>query len=325
EKNDQYEKLQTKLQQRETTIKSLESKANANKEALSNWSEDKLKAEKETLKLPAKITELQTKLAEALKKGDQLKDSLTNERDKRIAEIEEQLSCKEHENKLLKDELTRQKDRAEATSCLPFGSSSDIETIRLPGVDPFLVPCDSKFAGNGWTVIQRRVDDSVSFDRNWEEYKNGFGDLRGNFWLGLEKLHLMTKLRPHELYIQLEDFNNETRYARYTNFTIGNEAQSYELISVGNYTGNAGDALDSGDRRGAAKNMKFSTPERDNDKSHMNCAAFYASGWWFNNCHACNLNGGYVNTRTDKDNPNGIEWRTWHLKPLKFVQMMIRP
>ncbi|ALC38307.1 maker409 [Drosophila busckii] len=171
EKNDQFEKLQ----QQEAKIKSLESKANANKEALSNCSEDKLKAEKKTLKLQTKITELQKKLAEqkeALKKSDKLKDSLMNEKDKHIAQIEEQMNCMEHENKLLKDELTKQKDRAEATSCLPFGNSSDIQTLHLPGVNAFQVPCDSKFAGNGWVVIQRRVDGSVNFNQTLEEYRN---------------------------------------------------------------------------------------------------------------------------------------------------------
>ena len=33
-------------------------------------------------------------------------------------------------------------------------------------------------------VIQRRIDDSVDFDRNWTEYQRGFGQLDGNFWLG---------------------------------------------------------------------------------------------------------------------------------------------
>ncbi|ALC40383.1 maker624 [Drosophila busckii] len=162
-------------------------------------------------------------------------------------------------------------------SCVPFGD--DIQTIRVPGTDAFQVPCDSKFAGEGWTVIQRRVDGSVNFNRTWEEYRNGFGDLRGEFWLGLERLHLMTKFRPHELYIQLEDFKNETRYARYNNFSVGNEAQSYELLSLGDFTGNAGNALEYGDWG------KFSTPERDNDNyTYVNCAANYASGWWFNQC-----------------------------------------
>ncbi|ALC39836.1 maker532 [Drosophila busckii] len=199
--------------------------------------EARVEAQKETLKkneqLLAKVNELQTKVKVQqgdLKKSEELKNSLLSEKDKRIADLKEQINNM-NKDKQFEDKLIQFVDRAEVTGCVPYGN--DIQTIRVPGAEAFQVSCDSKFAGNGWTVIQRKVDGSVNFTRTWDEYKNGFGDLRANFWLGLEKLHLMTKFRPHELYIQLEDFKNETRYARYTNFTIGSEAQYYELISSG--------------------------------------------------------------------------------------------
>ncbi|ALC39860.1 maker546 [Drosophila busckii] len=279
---------------------------------------------------------IQKELVECEAKIESMKSTIKNLQANRgsgnTAEELEKLQAKirEQETTITTLQATQDKDKsmadpAEATSCLAFGNSSDIQTIRVPGAEAFQVSCDSRFAGAGWTVIQRRVDDSVDFNRNWEEYKNGFGDLRGNFWLGLERLHLMTKFRPHELYIQMEDFKNDTRYARYTNFTIGSEAQSYELLGVGEYDGNAGNALDGGDGY-SAKNMKFSTPERDNDKyDYFNCASAFASGWWWNDCFWCNPNGVYVNTETDEYNFLSIKWDAWQKEPMKFVHMMIRP
>ncbi|CAA9995577.1 unnamed protein product, partial [Nesidiocoris tenuis] len=45
-----------------------------------------------------------------------------------------------------------------------------LEMVQLGG-QPRLVSCD-----DGWTVVQKRKDGSVQFNRAWEEYANGFGD-----------------------------------------------------------------------------------------------------------------------------------------------------
>ena len=34
-------------------------------------------------------------------------------------------------------------------------------------------------------IIQRRTDGSENFYRTWNEYRDGFGDLSNEFWLGM--------------------------------------------------------------------------------------------------------------------------------------------
>ncbi|XP_062576259.1 microfibril-associated glycoprotein 4-like, partial [Saccostrea cucullata] len=48
---------------------------------------------------------------------------------------------------------------------------------------PINVYCDLTTMGGGWTAIQKRVDGSVSFDRNWTDYKNGVGSPEQNVWI----------------------------------------------------------------------------------------------------------------------------------------------
>ena len=78
-------------------------------------------------------------------------------------------------------------------------------------------------------VFQRRVDGSVDFYRSWLDYKNGFGVLSGEFWLGNENIHALTSSGENVLRIDLKDFEGETRYAAYTGFSIDNETTYYTL------------------------------------------------------------------------------------------------
>ncbi|CAB4000720.1 Hypothetical predicted protein, partial [Paramuricea clavata] len=68
-----------------------------------------------------------------------------------------------------------------------------VYTIDPDGQGDFQVRCDmTSTPGKGWTIFQRRVDGSVDFYRNWTEYKNGFGKLTDEFWLGLDKIHRLS-------------------------------------------------------------------------------------------------------------------------------------
>uniref|UniRef100_A0A182FQ98 Fibrinogen C-terminal domain-containing protein n=1 Tax=Anopheles albimanus TaxID=7167 RepID=A0A182FQ98_ANOAL len=52
--------------------------------------------------------------------------------------------------------------------------------------DRFLAYCEQDFLGGGWLVMQSRYDGTVDFLRNWTEYRNGFGDVEAEHWLGLD-------------------------------------------------------------------------------------------------------------------------------------------
>ena len=115
-------------------------------------------------------------------------------------------------------------------------TSSGVYTIDPDGSGAFDVFCDQTTAGGGWTVFQKRIDGSVDFYRGWADYKKGFGNLSGEFWLGLDKIHRLTNSDTFKLRVDLEDWEGETRFAEYDTFSIGDEASKYRL-SLGSYSG----------------------------------------------------------------------------------------
>ena len=46
-------------------------------------------------------------------------------------------------------------------------------------------------------VFQRRYDGSVNFDRPWRDYKSGFGNFNGEFWLGKPQPAVLLKPVHH--------------------------------------------------------------------------------------------------------------------------------
>ena len=96
--------------------------------------------------------------------------------------------------------------------------------------------CDQTTAGGGWTVFQKRLDGSIDFYRGWADYKRGFGNLNGEFWLGLDKIHRLTKTTKNRLRVDLEDTAGKTAYAEYDMFAVTSERTKYQL-SLGTYSG----------------------------------------------------------------------------------------
>ena len=177
--------------------------------------------------------------------------------------------------------------------------------------------------GGGWTVFQRRKDGSVDFNREWNDYERGFGNLSGNYWLGLASLHQLLQLNEaNELRIDLKDYSGNSAYAKYSSFNVGDSRSKYTL-NVSGYSGTAGDAIAaSGDPYENANGMKFSTKDKDNDKWRSDtCAGILKGGWWFNGCNHCFLNGLYLSG----SGQNRIHWKTWKgWSSLAFSEMKFR-
>nr|XP_033782491.1 fibroleukin-like [Geotrypetes seraphini] len=176
---------------------------------------------------------------------------------------------------------------------------------------PFEAYCDMATDEGGWTVFQRRQDGSVDFNRTWQEYKQGFGSLQGEHWLGNERLHGLTRLGQHSLRIELEDWYGVKRHAIYKKFKVASEQHKYRLIAR-EYQGNAGNAL-SYSQNYNHDHKYFSTFDSDNDNYPVgNCGAYYGAGWWFDSCLAANLNGRY-HRGLYSGVTSGIYWGTWYI------------
>ncbi|CAB4014486.1 Hypothetical predicted protein [Paramuricea clavata] len=152
-------------------------------------------------------------------------------------------------------------------SCASFYESGEREDgvylIDPDGFGTFKVWCDMQ-DGGGWTLFQRRQDGSVDFYRGWSDYKVGFGNLTGEFWLGLDKIHRLTTSSTQSiLRIDMWDFAGTHAYAEYKNFCAASESDSYKL-NIGNFSGNAGDSFIN------LNGMMFTTNDRDNDPNRGN-------------------------------------------------------
>lgn len=155
-----------------------------------------------------------------------------------------------------------------------------IVSLKPPGGPAFDALCDFHNHGGGWTIIQHRFNGEVDFYRTWDEYKQGFGMLTAEFWLGLDKIYRITNSGNFELMIILTDRDLHMVYAKYSLFSIGSEAEGYAITRLGNYTGTAGDSLS------YHSGMKFTTWDRKNDRigGNNNCAVTFHGAWWYNNC-----------------------------------------
>ena len=95
----------------------------------------------------------------------------------------------------------------------------------------------------GWIIIHQHLDDTLDWQLRWADYKTGFGSIDGNFWLGLEAMHLLTSSQDYQLRVEMQQTSTSKWFsAEYWMFKIGDELDKYRL-GVSGYSGDAGDSL----------------------------------------------------------------------------------
>ncbi|XP_067867291.1 angiopoietin-2-like isoform X1 [Heterodontus francisci] len=287
-------------------------------------------------------TELQSIKAEKLEMQD-----LLVKQSKIIQELEKQLSVATQNNSILQSQqvllmetvhnllnmvsqgneiLRIAEDQVAFKDCAEVYNSglttNGVYTLHIPNTtETVKVFCDMEINGGGWTVFQHREDGNVEFHRDWKEYKLGFGDPSGEYWLGNEFVHLLTSQSPHVLRIQLKDWNGNEAFAFFDHFFLGSEEQKYQLHIKG-YSGTAGRTSSL-----SPSGTNFSTKDADNDECGCKCSQMASGGWWFQACGPSNLNGMYYSGGMNTIRFNGIKWHYWkgsHYS-LKSTTMMIRP
>jgi hypothetical protein len=167
----------------------------------------------------------------------------------------------------------------------------------------------------GWIIVHQKFGFN-NWSRPWVDYRNGFGSIDSDFWMGLERLYLLTGSGGYRMRFEMQLLSTGLWYsAEYWSFTVGDEATTKYRLNVSGYSGDAGDGLQYQAQSAWTQNgMSFTTVDHDNDHSGGNCAATYGGGMWFNSC--------YYACFTCFQSVNG--WCTAGANPIQVSRMMVK-
>ncbi|GFQ67202.1 techylectin-5A [Trichonephila clavata] len=206
-------------------------------------------------------------------------------------------------------------------------TESGIYTIwprsRVSKYESLEVYCDMETAGGGWTVIQRRGDFGNAqnyFDKTWKDYKDGFGNLKREFWLGNDNINVITNQGKYSARFDMRNKERKYAFAVYDTFYIDEERTKYQL-HIAQYSGNAGDAISTHNYRLFYTKDQHNIPP-DRKKSSL----MHTGGWWFNVFPSSNLNALNNNGEKHKVVEQGIAWSTFgrYSGVITFTEIKIR-
>ncbi|CAL1289056.1 unnamed protein product [Larinioides sclopetarius] len=176
---------------------------------------------------------------------------------------------------------------------------------RISDGKPLKVYCDMDTDGGGWTVIQRRgnFSNKIDFSRKWKDYKQGFGNISEEFWIGNDNIFALTNQGNCTVRFDMKNAAKEYRFATYSSFWIENESAGY-MLHFNKYKGTAGDGID------RIRSMQFSTIDKQYEKSRQTCPSTRMGGWWYIDCGWSNPNG--KNLPGVKAGKEEYQYMNWH-------------
>ena len=204
--------------------------------------------------------------------------------------------------------------------------TNGVYEVLFLGIYRKQVYCEMEMAGGGWMVFQRRFDGSVDFpNKDWNAYKEGFGDVNSEHWLGNKWLNLLTTSEKYDYLVWAKAFDGDVRMKKMLGVRVDNEDESFKITfeqETQDFTPNEAYGMEK------MNGMKFSTVLVRNDiYNHPESCGFEYGPWWHEECHRIAMNGRYSYDGVPSSGANGIIWYGWkgYSVSLKESQIMIRP
>ncbi|XP_041372488.1 uncharacterized protein LOC121385775 isoform X2 [Gigantopelta aegis] len=147
--------------------------------------------------------------------------------------------------------------------------------------------CDIEDNKTAWLVIQRKSNGSTNFNKTWYEYRDGFGEIDSDYWLGNNDIHRITKQGQYELQIDLETNTAEKKHVMYDTFYVHSKYTYFTLNVIG-FHGDIKDLLSPSDGK---LFRTFDKMKIDNFCDEPEVGAF-----WLSSCFSLNLSKGNKTT-----------------------------
>lgn len=173
--------------------------------------------------------------------------------------------------------------------------------------------CDGKTDGGGWLLIERRKSGEDRFyQRSASLDWLNFGDISGDFWMGLDIIHMLTAKKPMELMVEIKYCDGKLGRFKYDKFEVGPAESQFQLHLDPGKDDSLGEGL------GSSNGQHFGSDT-------VVASQHLSAGWWWNEMPTVSL---HQQLGCDMPPPLNSFWFTrvpQRRRPIKWFEMKLRP